>query len=415
MKAAPEGWGTAASGNPSSALREAFRIAAVRLLALLLAATLPACGTGRESSHTESADVVHNRIPGQWGSGQSWRLVEEVRIGEDDGGPSAFGRVVGVALDPMGRVWVADALQHQVRIFEPDGRHVRSIGRKGAGPAEFQGIAGMGWGPEGNLWVLDAGNSRFAVYDTAGKLVSTRRRTAMVSMSPWPGGFDAQGRLYDLGSHRQQGETSATSLARVDVSTGAVDTLTLPPFRQITFGAITRSEGAHTRVNQAAVPFTGTQVWAVDPRGYAWFASTDRYRVERLSAPGSPGRVIELENRAIPVSRQDKARILENYAWFEQQGGKLDPSLIPNTHPHLLGFFFDAAGNLWVQPSYPAGRNTPFDVFDTAGTYQGRIEGPPRLLSRPAPALRGERMAAVVGSADGVHSIVILRIEKPGR
>jgi sugar lactone lactonase YvrE len=315
----------------------------------------------------------------------------------------------------MGRVWVADALQHQIRVFEADGRHVRSIGRKGAGPAEFQGIAGMDWGPEGNLWVLDSGNSRFAVYDTAGKLVSTRSRTAMVSMSPWPGGFDAQGRLYDLGSHRQQGETSVTSLARVNVSTGATDTLKLPPFRQVFFGAITRSDGPNKHTNQAPVPFTGHQVWALDPRGYVWFAFTDRYRLERLSPERAPDRVIELENRAIPVTRQDKERMLENYAWFEQQGGNLDRSLIPNTQPHLLGFFFDDDANLWVVPSYPVGQNTPLDVFDPAGTYQGRLEGPPRLFATPPPAFRGDRMAAVLGNADGVHSVAVLRIEKPGR
>jgi hypothetical protein len=384
----------------------------------LLVALLPLLACGGETGVRDDASIiVRNRPPGEWGTTDRWRLVEEVRIGggADDEGPAAFGRIVGVALDPLGRVWVADGLQHQIRVFAGDGRHVRSIGRKGAGPAEFQDIAGMDWGPDGNLWVLDAGNARFAVYDTTGKLVTTRSRTANVSLSPWPGGFDAQGRLYDLGSHRQQGETSVTSLSRVDISSGAADTLKLPPFSQVFFGEVSRTEGTHTQTNQAPVPFTGHQVWALDPRGYVWFASTDRYRLERLSPEGAPDRVIELENRAIPVTRQDKERMLENYAWFEKQGGKLDPSLIPDTQPHLLGFFFDDVGNVWAQPAYPVGRNKPFDVFDSTGTYLGRIEGPPRLLSGPAPAVRGDRMAAVVGSADGVHSVVVLRIEKPGR
>lgn len=383
----------------------------------MLAALLPLLGCGEETGGRDDASfIVQNRPPGEWGTSAKWSLVEEVRIGGGaDEGPSSFGRVVDVALDSQGRVWVADGLQHQIRVFAGDGRHVRSIGRKGAGPTEFQNIAGMDWGPDGNLWVLDAGNARFAVYDTTGKLVTTRSRTANVSLSPWPGGFDAQGRLYDLGSHHQQGETSVTSLSRMDISSGAVDTLELPPFRQILFGAITRSDGPNRRTNQAPVPFTGQQIWTVDPRGYAWFASTERYRLERLSPEGAPDRVIELENRAIPVTRQDRARILANYAWFEQQGGKLDPSLIPKTQPHLLSFFFDDAGHLWVQPAYPAGRNTPLDVFDAEGTYQGRIEGPLRLLSRPAPAIRGDRMAAVMGNADGVHSVAVFRIEKPGR
>ena len=297
---------------------------------VLLIALLPLLGCGGETGgRGDDSFIVRNRPPGEWGTTDKWSLAEEVRIGDGaDEGPSAFGRVVGVELDPMGRVWVADGLQHQIRVFAGDGRHVRSIGRKGAGPAEFQEIAGMDWGPDGNLWVLDAGNARFAVYDTTGKLVTTRSRTANVSLSPWTGGFDAQGRLYDLLNHRQQGQTSVTSLSRQDISSGAADTLKLPPFRQVFFGEVRRSEGTHTWVNQAPVPFTGHQVWALDPRGYVWFASTDHYRMERLSPEGAPDRVIELEVRAIPVTRQDKERMLENYTWFEKQGGKLDPSLI---------------------------------------------------------------------------------------
>jgi NHL repeat len=61
----------------------------------------------------------------------------------DGEGPDVFRRIVDVALDPLGRVWVADAQMHEVRVFQPDGRHVRTLGRKGGGPAEFDGIAGM--------------------------------------------------------------------------------------------------------------------------------------------------------------------------------------------------------------------------------------------------------------------------------
>ncbi|HYW13252.1 MAG TPA: 6-bladed beta-propeller, partial [Longimicrobium sp.] len=103
--------------------------------------------------------------PGAWREGQAWRLEEEVRIGTaDGGGPDEFARISDVELDALGRVWVADAEQHQIRVFDSAGAHVRSIGRKGGGPEEFNGIAGMSWAPDGTLWVLDGGNMRFAVY-----------------------------------------------------------------------------------------------------------------------------------------------------------------------------------------------------------------------------------------------------------
>ena len=82
--------------------------------------------------------------------------MPEATIGSADGeGPAAFSRIVDVALDPMGRVWVADGLENEIRVFQPDGRYVRTIGQKGAGPKEFGLLGGMDWAPDGTLWVMD--------------------------------------------------------------------------------------------------------------------------------------------------------------------------------------------------------------------------------------------------------------------
>lgn len=146
-----------------------------------------------------ASDPTDRTTPGAWNPGEGWRVTQESRIGANvHGGPASFARICDVTLDDFGRVWVADALQHDIRVFEADGRHVRSFGGMGGGPAEFLGVAGMDGAPDGNLWVLDGGNMRFAVYDTTGKLITTRRRNNNRVVSPWPLGFDAQGNLYDL-------------------------------------------------------------------------------------------------------------------------------------------------------------------------------------------------------------------------
>ena len=58
----------------------------------------------------------------------SLELSELMRIGSLDGPSDAFGRIRAVALDRSDRLYVADDLNHEVRVFEFDGQLVRIIG-----------------------------------------------------------------------------------------------------------------------------------------------------------------------------------------------------------------------------------------------------------------------------------------------
>lgn len=190
---------------------------------------------------------------GAWKAGEEWNIVEQARIGSADGeGPDVFASIVDVELDPMSRVWVADAQRHQLRVFDSAGAHVRTIGRKGGGPAEFNGIAGMDWAADGTLWVLDAGNSRFAVYDTAGRLVTTHRRAANVVVSPWPLGFDRHGYLYDLAGVTRADD--AERLVRFAPGLQPRDTFLVPPFQVPMFEVVTQ-QGKNRSINRVNVPF----------------------------------------------------------------------------------------------------------------------------------------------------------------
>jgi hypothetical protein len=388
----------------------------VRRSGTLLLALLCACGRDTSPPAGGTAgNVVQNRRSEGWDAAHAWRLIPIGRIAAEGDGPKVFGQLVDVALDGSGRVWVADGLTQEVKVFGADGTHVRTIGRRGAGPGEFGSIAGMDWGPEGNLWILDGGNARYAVYDTTGRLVATRPRPLSVTVSPWPGGFDRHGRLVDMGGTRRTKDARAVTLIRFSPDGGRADTLHLPPVAQRMFGSVTSGDAANRRVREAPVPFMPRQVWAVDTEGYAWVARSDEYRITRTDFDGTVQRVIALDNVPPRVTREDKNAILKNYAWFEAQGGTLDRSLIPDEHADLLGFFVDDENYLWVCPTYPPGEPAPLDVFDEAGTFLGSLQAPAGFLPVPAPAVRGGLMAAVSRDADGVDSVVLFQVSKGRR
>lgn len=395
-------------------VRHSAKSGPMQLLRLVLAVLLiVGCDTSAPPNGQEhSARTIRSRRDEGWPAERAWRLVVTGQIGGALGAGQEFGRVVDVAIDPAGRVWVADGLQQQIRVFEPNGTFVRSVGRKGSGPAEFLSIAGFDWAPDGTLWVVDGGNARFAVYDTAGQLVATHPRMSTATLAPWPGGFDRHGRLADLGGRQTMGADKVMSLIRISPDRRSVDTLRLPPLREEYFGEITSGDARTRHVRQAPVPFTATQIWGMDPEGYAWIAVTDRYRLERRGFDGQVERVVELQNTPRKVSRAEREQILKNYAWFEQAGGKLDPSRIPDRHPHLQNLFFDDDAHIWVLPTYFQAEKPKIDIFALNGRYLGQFQSPVSFLSRPAPAIRGETVVAVARDSDGVDSVVLMRLHK---
>lgn len=62
--------------------------------------------------------------------------LKEIRgIGNEESAPPEylFGRIVGIATNTNGHIYVADQQTRNVRVFDSDGRHTRTIGRRGPG------------------------------------------------------------------------------------------------------------------------------------------------------------------------------------------------------------------------------------------------------------------------------------------
>lgn len=108
--------------------------------------------------------------------------------GPDATGPTQFFRIQGVHVDGTGRLWVADGQSGELRIFEPDGSHLKTRGGRGEGPGEFAQIRLLG-SSEGDLVLVGDGQiDRITVFDPDGQFVRTERVSA--SDRPPPRLFD---------------------------------------------------------------------------------------------------------------------------------------------------------------------------------------------------------------------------------
>jgi hypothetical protein len=114
------------------------------------------------------ASAQNERIPVDLVATHTVELRELLRIGSLEGPTDAFGNVGGVALGPANRLYVADDLSHDVRVFDADGVLVRVIGRKGQGPGEFELPWEVAVDDADTLMVWDQRLMRVSVFDPQG-------------------------------------------------------------------------------------------------------------------------------------------------------------------------------------------------------------------------------------------------------
>lgn len=75
-------------------------------------------------------------------------------------GPSELKFPKGLAVDPAGNIYVPDAGNSRIRIFDATGKNLGAIGSPGEGPGEFDYPSDIEIDETGSLYVADTGNSR---------------------------------------------------------------------------------------------------------------------------------------------------------------------------------------------------------------------------------------------------------------
>lgn len=353
------------------------------------------------------APVVSNPAAGVWDSASTWRLTEEVRIGSLEGdGPEVFGSVAGLAVDDLGRIHVLDRQAKEVRVFGPDGAHVRTFGREGEGPGELGDPIGLVRGPEGRLWVVDPSNNRYSVFDTAGVYVTSHRRQLGGYGVPWNGGFDDRGRLLE-GTVASGEDGLRRIFVRFDTAFSTADTLEIPPYEGESFDL--ERENSYM---SAAVPYTGSRVTTLDPRGTVWTGVNEDYAFAHVSLANDTMRVVRKDFEPARVTSEDREEALERLDWFRNQGGEVDPSRIPDTKPAYRWLAVEPDGHVWVAPVVEdADVGSMLDVFDPEGRYLGRVDVPVSLAGS-ALVFRNDRIYGLATDELDVTYVVRLRVER---
>lgn len=383
-------------------------------------------GAGASVRDSAGVTIVSNSEPA-WPADSGWRVADAPRL--DLGGPDALslGDVVGAVRTPAGAIAVADGRAQVIRVFGPDGRLLRSLGRRGAGTGEFQGLVWVGHAGD-TLLAFDLLSRRVTIFGSAG-----RTRTVQLQ-ARGPGPILPLGRLEDgrllirsggarfpfAGEEREVRADSALVLA-VGPDGATRDTLVHLAAGQ-TFGvAIGSGDGRF--LAPIPLPF-GRRSSVVLSGETIVVGEGERYELLVHALDGTLLRRIRRKYAAVPVTPEAVAAFRATAEVPEDSRGlqgridsatvaAFDSAPFPAQMPAFERVLADDVGNLWVlEYSIRLDQPRRWSVFTPEGRWLGDVLTPAGLRIED---VGSDWLLGVWRDNEGADRVRMYRIIHPGK
>ena len=95
----------------------------------------------------------------------------QLQWGSTGSGNGQFNRPDGLAVDPIGSVYVTDQLNNRIQKFTPTGTYIRQWGTTGSGTGQFSNPIGVATDAGGNVYVVDQFNNRIQKFNGSGAFI----------------------------------------------------------------------------------------------------------------------------------------------------------------------------------------------------------------------------------------------------
>jgi hypothetical protein len=269
------------------------------LVASLAVPSIPATGQ----------DVVE--IPRQPGCrGCSIEFQRIATLGQADGPGIIEGDNTSAVADGRGRYFLYYAYRPWVKVYDAQGRFIKSLGREGEGPGEFRGVGIVRVSAGDTIHVFDGDNPTHSVFSPSLEFVRSNR----LQIVPQVTGVA-------LGGNRAVLAVPIHTPERVGL-----------PLHLVDRGRLVRSFGSESGAYRPDIPYFDDRAIAPASGGNLWVAHRNRYQIELWSTDGRKLREYRRSVEWFPP-------LLRNW------------SISPNTPPptRLQQVWEDPEGRLWVK------------------------------------------------------------------
>ena len=276
-------------------------------------------------------------------------LQEDLSLGGPEAqGDYAFGEVRNFAVGDEGSFYVLDTKSSQVKVFDPAGKYVRTIGRAGQGPGELD---------RPRMLSLNRGSGEIAVLELSRRMSFFKldgtflRHVSFKEIWALYGHVDSKGRIY-------------VTEGFVDPKDPRYELKKLGPDASV-IAMLVKSPGPKPG---AFNPFMAVGYWRIGLNDTIVYGYPGTYEIQ-VFGPDNPKAVKKIRREYDPVAVTAQER--EEQAKDTPQGINLEFS---KYHSAFYRFFLSDLGHVIVQTWEKTNDGkTIYDIFDAQGRFIGRM------------------------------------------
>ncbi len=315
--------------------------------------------------------------------GHPFVMEEELSIGGGEGIDTyALSDISHLTADDQGRIYALDRKESHVKVFDAEGRYLRTIGRPGQGPGDLNEPIFV-YFQRNELLVTQY--ERLSFFSPNGDLLRT---VPMVKETPSRARCNSRGNIV--------GTSTVYDPATPKIYTFALKLYSpeVYPIKELARVQIERNIGRPLNPMQPTVYMT------VDDQDNVFFGYPERYEIQVFDAEGNLTRKILKTYKPVAVTDEDKAASVEGappQMKFEY----------PEYRPSFLRFIHDERGRLYVQTYEKAAAKDVYihDVFDQDGRLVARVP-----LKRSPVLFRNEKLYSLEETDEGYPVIKRYRV-----
>ena len=310
------------------------------------------------------------------------KFVPEITITDEAmGGRDFFNNAVDLALDDRGNVFVCDSRANNIKVFDSEGKYLKTIGKAGQGPGDFNypvEIEFVG----GRFYVRELMNGRVSILDREGvflKSVSLQESgTIWWNMAALP-----DGRLIVEKEKTNIDKPGLPQECSIEIYSGEFSFVKTLYQQKIWRNKYIKEP----RTTNIPIPFAALVHWHTAADGTIAIGYSEKYEIGIYDPDKGLLKTILHDYRPSEVTSKDKEQYFKSMGFTysnssgmtTQQRGAPDFIVklteFPKFKPPYNNIRIDPEGNIWVRV-YAADESSgaSFDAFTPDGRFISRVK-----------------------------------------
>jgi len=282
-------------------------------------------------------------------------LKEDLTIGLKEGQEDyILLQPVDLDVDAQGNIYVLDRKASHIKVYDKNGKFLRTISKKGQGPGEVQGPRDIHITPEGEILVNDTLTRRLLFFSLDGKFIREVSAGKMwMLLNPK---VDTSGNI--IAAFTLMGEEFKEELKKFDSQLKPILTIaSIPVGKPPVFN-----------------PYFPRVYWCVDKEDNIIWGITTKYEFNIINHQGKLIKKIVKDYNPEKITKKDKAKMIK-----DMYGDNPVPSDVklefPKNFPAFWEFTCDKQGRIFVRTheKEKEEKGSYYDVFDPEGRYIAKV------------------------------------------